>query len=212
MFTPRLGLRLSQYNIPVPNRNLKTYARFQSTTIPRSIKALYVPPLKNEIKYGNLKCDIQLRAYEPSNLILFADFIQRCAYYLGIPMTGPKPLPTRRERWTVIKSPFVHAKSKQNFERHTHKRLLRCWDCNDKVLQILIANIVKYSIAGVGVKCNFYKKEPMFIDFDKIDKFDFMDTTETSNEVDLISTDPSSKETRPDLVNDKILDLIKDQS
>lgn len=190
--------------------------RRNHSTIPRSIKALYIPPLRNEIKYGNLKCDIQLRSYEPTNLNVYADFIQRCAYYLGIPMTGPKPLPTKRERWTVIKSPFVHAKSKQNFERHTHKRLLRCWDCNDKVLQILIANIVKYSIDGIGVKCNFYKKEPILINFDEINNFDFTDNEEkrsTTNENEPLlfdSISSSKKNINNNLPNNKILDLIKD--
>lgn len=83
---------------------------------------------------------------------------------MGIPLTGPKPLPTRRERWTVIKSPFVHAKSKENFERHTHKRLIRAWDTNPEVLQMLIAYITKHSMAGVGMKCNFFQRSEISLD------------------------------------------------
>lgn len=131
--------------------------------LPINVKALYFPPMKLPVKYGHLKLDIQLRSYEVSSLEYFADFIQRVAFYLGIPMTGPKPLPRRHETWTVIRSPFVHAKSKENFERFTYKRLLRCWDTNDAVLELLLAYISKYSIAGVGVKCNLFKKEPISI-------------------------------------------------
>lgn len=129
--------------------------------LPINVKALYFPPMKLPVKYGHLKLDIQLRSYEVNSLEFFADYIQRVAFYLGIPMTGPKPLPKRHETWTVIRSPFVHAKSKENFERFTYKRLLRCWDANDEVLELLLAYISKYSMAGVGVKCNLFKREPI---------------------------------------------------
>lgn len=126
--------------------------------LPVNVEALYYAPLKNPVTHGHLVADLQLRAYDNENLDFFCDFILRAGYYLGLPMTGPKPLPTRRERWTVIRSPFVHAKSKENFERHTHKRLIRVWDSNPEVVQMLVDYITKNSIAGVGLKCTTYQR------------------------------------------------------
>lgn len=126
--------------------------------LPINVEALYYAPLRLPVKYGDLVCDLQLRSYDNENLDFFSDFIMRVGYYLGAPLTGPKPLPTRRERWTVIRSPFVHAKSKENFERHTHKRLIRVWDTNPEVVQMLVDYITKNSIAGVGLKCTVYQK------------------------------------------------------
>ena len=121
--------------------------------VPINIKAVYHAPLRNPIKYGDLVAEIQLRSYDNENLDFYSDFALRVGFYLGIPLTGPKPLPTRRERWTVIKSPFVHAKSKENFERHTHKRIIKVWDTNSELIEMWISYITKHAMAGVGMKC-----------------------------------------------------------
>lgn len=167
----------------------------ETKPILKSLEAIYQPPMRIPIEHGHLIADIQLRSYEHQNLDFFINFIQRVGFYLGIPITGPKPLPTRRERWTVIRSPFVHAKSKENFERHTHKRLLRVWDTNDEVLDLFVAYIKKHSMSGIGMKCNVYKREPMTIDFDKNED---LPSTLTSKSVD----------TENNLVNSKILELL----
>ncbi|KAH3900706.1 mitochondrial 37S ribosomal protein uS10m SCDLUD_003708 [Saccharomycodes ludwigii] len=127
--------------------------------IPLNVLAVYHKPLRVPITYGDLIADIQLRSYDHENLDFFCDFILRVGFYLGAPLTGPKPLPTRRERWTVIRAPFVHAKSKENFERHTHKRLIRVWDTNPQVVDMLLSYLTKHSITGVGVKVNYFQRE-----------------------------------------------------
>ncbi|CEP62816.1 mitochondrial 37S ribosomal protein uS10m LALA0_S06e04500g [Lachancea lanzarotensis] len=149
---------------------LRQFFRFQSTgavseatgsakQLPINVEAVYHAPLKNPITHGDLIADVQLRSYDHENLDFYADFMLRAGFYLGMPLTGPKPLPTRRERWTVIRSPFAQAKSKENFERHTHKRLIRVWDTNPEVVELWLSYIAKHSIAGVGIKCNLYQKE-----------------------------------------------------
>ncbi|AAS54524.1 AGR035Cp [Eremothecium gossypii ATCC 10895] len=131
----------------------------QYSALPKSVHALYFQPLKLPVKHHDLVADLQLRAFDNQSLDFFANFALRVGYYLGIPMTGPKPLPTRRERWTVIRAPFAHAKSKENFERHTHKRLLRLWDANPEVVEMFLSYITKHSMAGVGMKCNMFQRE-----------------------------------------------------
>lgn len=134
--------------------------------MPVNVEAVYHAPLRNPVQYGDLVADLQLRAYDHESLDFFADFIMRCGFYLGMPLTGPKPLPTRRERWTVIRAPFVHAKSKENFERHTHKRLIRVWDSNPEVVEMWLSYITKHSVAGVGAKCTVYQRAGLALDMD----------------------------------------------
>lgn len=143
---------------------LRQFTRFQSTVAPPNafpinVTAVYHAPLKLPITHGDLVADLQLRSYDNENLDFFSDFILRAGFYLGMPLTGPKPLPTRRERWTVIRSPFAQAKSKENFERHTHKRLIRVWDTNPEVIELWLSYLTKHSIPGVGIKCNVYQRE-----------------------------------------------------
>ncbi|CCK71532.1 mitochondrial 37S ribosomal protein uS10m KNAG_0H01190 [Huiozyma naganishii CBS 8797] len=175
----------------VGNQSQKT----EESTIPLTVKALDYVPTRIPVKHGHLIADIQLRSYETSNLKFYIDFIQRAAFYLGVPMTGPKPLPTRRERWTVIRSPFAQAKSKENFERSTHKRLLRVWDTNSEVLEMLLAYITKHSVAGVGMKCNVFKREPLKADFDSVDL--------PQHDTDAVEND---------LVNRKIMELLNSET
>lgn len=190
--TPKLSTDSSSHVSPTGNND----------DLPINVKALYFPPLKIPVKYGHLKLDIQLRSYEVSSVEFFADFIQRVAFYLGIPMTGPKPLPRRHQKWTVIRSPFVHAKSKENFERFTYKRLLRCWDANEEVLELLLAYVSKYSIAGVGVKCNLFKCEPITNVKDWDDRYVFKQLHDIH--VDLATQEDHSL----DIVDSKILNLL----
>lgn len=185
--------------IPTPNLYPNTTVQGETSEekpVLKSLEALYQPPMRIPVEHGHLVADIQLRSFEHQNLDFFANFVQRAAFYLGVPMTGPKPLPTRRERWTVIRSPFVHAKSKENFERHTHKRLLRVWDTNPEVLDLLVAYVKKHSMVGIGMKCNVYTREPIKIDFDK----------DEGLPQGLAHFEPN---TGDDLVNAKVLELLK---
>ena len=48
----------------------------------------------------------------------------RTAQKTGATIRGPIPLPTRRQRWTVLRSPHIDKKSREQFELRTHKRLI----------------------------------------------------------------------------------------
>lgn len=167
--------------------------------LPINVEAVYHAPLKIPIEYGDLVADLQLRSYDNENLDFYSDFILRVGYYLGMPLTGPKPLPTRRERWTVIRSPFAQAKSKENFERHTHKRLIRVWDTNPELVQIWLSYISKHAITGVGIKCNVYQRSGLSLDMDK-----FSATSLPSQD----SKDSKTVSTLDEAVGEKVLELL----
>ncbi|EDO14471.1 hypothetical protein Kpol_251p1 [Vanderwaltozyma polyspora DSM 70294] len=178
----------------------KPILKASNKILPVNVEAVYHAPLRNPIKYGNLVADLQLRSYDNENLDFFANFILRAGYYLGMRLTGPKPLPTRRERWTVIKSPFAQAKSKENFERHTHKRLVRVWDTNPEVLDLWLAYINKHSIVGVGMKCNVFHRAPICRDFEKGDTSKKLNELEKMRKTEFDNVD--------ELVGDKVVELL----
>ena len=67
---------------------------------------------------------IALKAYDHKLLDKSAEKIIRTAKSSGAIISGPIPLPTRIERFTVGRSPHVDKKSHETFEQRTHKRLL----------------------------------------------------------------------------------------
>jgi small subunit ribosomal protein S10 len=55
----------------------------------------------------------------------------------GAQVTGPIPLPTKLQRWTVLKSPHVDKKSREQFELKTHKRLIDITDSRAQTVDAL---------------------------------------------------------------------------
>jgi len=66
---------------------------------------------------------IRLKAFDHRILDYWAKEIVETAKRTGASVTGPIPLPTRKERYTVLRSPHVDKKSREQFEIRTHKRL-----------------------------------------------------------------------------------------
>ena len=72
----------------------------------------------------NEKIRIRLKAYDHRILDQSTSEIVTTAKRTGARVAGPIPLPTTRNRWTVLRSPHVDKKSREQFEIRTHKRLL----------------------------------------------------------------------------------------
>ncbi|KAK2873940.1 mitochondrial 37S ribosomal protein rsm10 [Arthroderma sp. PD_2] len=125
--------------------------------LPKAVQAAYMKPLKRKPEFGLPVCNLQLRSYSARNVEFFADFALRAAYYLNIPASGPVPLPRIVERWTVIRSPFVHAKSKENFERITCRRLIQLQDGHPDSVQVWLSFLRKHALHGVGMKANVFE-------------------------------------------------------
>ena len=67
---------------------------------------------------------IRMEAYDHSVLDQSATEIVDTAKRTGADVRGPIPLPTRIERYTVLRSPHIDKKSREQFEIRTHKRLI----------------------------------------------------------------------------------------
>jgi small subunit ribosomal protein S10 len=72
----------------------------------------------------NEKIRIRLKAYDHRVLDQSTTEIVDTAKRTGARIAGPIPLPTRRSVYTVLRSPHVDKKSREQFEIRTHKRLL----------------------------------------------------------------------------------------
>jgi small subunit ribosomal protein S10 len=70
------------------------------------------------------KIRIKLKAYEHATLDRTTDDIVKTAKRTGAQVSGPIPLPTRRSVYTVLRSPHVNKKSREQFEIRIHKRLI----------------------------------------------------------------------------------------
>lgn len=70
------------------------------------------------------KIRIRLKAYDHEVLDRSASEIVDTVEATGAHVTGPVPLPTKTETWTVIRSPHKDKDSQEHFERRTHKRLI----------------------------------------------------------------------------------------
>jgi small subunit ribosomal protein S10 len=92
---------------------------------------------------------IRLKAFDHAVIDQAAADIVRTAEKTGAAVTGPIPLPTKTQRWTVLRSPHVDKKSREQFELKTHKRLI---DINDSRPQTVDA-LTKLDLpAGVDVE------------------------------------------------------------
>jgi len=72
----------------------------------------------------NQKIRIKLKAFDHRLLDQAVSQIVETAKRTGARVVGPIPLPTKISRWTVLRSPHIDKKSREQFEIRTHKRLI----------------------------------------------------------------------------------------
>ena len=97
----------------------------------------------------NQNIRIRLKAFDHRLLDSSTHEIVNTAKRTGAKVRGPIPLPTRIEKFTVLRSPHVNKKSREQFEIRTHKRLL---DIVDPTPQTVDALMKLDLAAGVDVE------------------------------------------------------------
>ncbi len=80
---------------------------------------------------------IRLKAFDYVVLDQAAADIVRTVEKTGAQISGPIPLPTKTSRWTVLKSPHVDKKSREQFELKTHTRLIEILDSRAQTVDAL---------------------------------------------------------------------------
>jgi small subunit ribosomal protein S10 len=99
------------------------------------------------------KIRIRLRAYDHRLIDLASEEIVERAKRTGARVAGPIPLPTSINRYTVLRSPHVDKKSREQFEIRTHKRVL---DILEPKAQTIDALMKLDLAAGVDVSIKLF--------------------------------------------------------
>ncbi len=92
---------------------------------------------------------IKMESYDHRALDASAKEIVENARKTNARVSGPVPLPTRIERYTVLRSPHIDKKSREQFELRTHKRLIDIHEANARTVEVLTRLVVP---AGVFVR------------------------------------------------------------
>jgi len=92
---------------------------------------------KEEQKAPAQKIRIKLKAYDHRILDQSTEEIVNTAKRTGARVCGPIPLPTKREIFTVLRSPVIDKKSREQFQIKTHKRLLDIIEPTAKTIDAL---------------------------------------------------------------------------
>jgi len=84
------------------------------------------------------KIRIRLKSFDHQVIDKSAADIVRTAKATGARISGPVPLPTRKTIYTVLRSPHIDKKSREQFETRVHKRLIDIYDATPQTVDSLM--------------------------------------------------------------------------
>ncbi len=84
------------------------------------------------------KIRIKIKSYDHNLVDKAAKKIVKTVKDTGAVVNGPIPLPTRKRIFTVLRSPHVNKKSREQFQLNTHKRLLDIYGSSSKTINELM--------------------------------------------------------------------------
>ena len=86
----------------------------------------------------NQKIRIKLRSFDHNLVDKSAEKIVKAVKATGAVVSGPIPLPTKTEKFTVLRSPHVNKKSREQFQLCTYKRLVDIFSTSAKTVDALM--------------------------------------------------------------------------
>ena len=87
---------------------------------------------------ANERIRVKLRGFDVDLIEQSSKAIVQTVQKAGAKVSGPIPLPTRINKYTVLRSPHVTKKAREQFEMRTHKRLIDILDPTQKVVEALM--------------------------------------------------------------------------
>src|SRR5271170_3665137 len=112
--------------------------------------------LERKLVSAQERIRIRLKAYDYRILDQSTGEIVETARRTGAQIAGPIPLPTMKNKYTVLRSPHVDKKSREQFEIRTHKRLLDILEPTQQTVDALMKLDLP---AGVDVEIKAFGKE-----------------------------------------------------
>lgn len=100
--------------------------------------AAFIFFIKREVFMATQNIRIRLKAFDHRLIDQSAKEITETAKRTGAQVKGPIPMPTRKERFTVLISPHVNKDARDQYEIRTHKRMLDIVDPTDKTVDALM--------------------------------------------------------------------------
>lgn len=101
------------------------------------------------------KIRIKLKSYDYDLIDKSAEKIVKAAKSTKAVVSGPIPLPTKKEIYTVLRSPHVYKESREQFQLCTHKRVIDIYpnssETIDALLKFELPSGVEVSIKGTGI-------------------------------------------------------------
>jgi small subunit ribosomal protein S10 len=97
----------------------------------------FASPSKNGNWLMSQRIRIKLQSYDHNLVDKSAEKIVKTVRSTGAVVTGPIPLPTRKKIFTVLRSPHVNKKAREQFQLHTHKRLLDIYTSSSRTVDAL---------------------------------------------------------------------------
>lgn len=87
---------------------------------------------------ANERIRVKLRGFDVDLIEQSSKAIVQTVVRAGAKVSGPIPLPTRINKYTVLRSPHINKKAREQFEMRTHKRLIDILDPTQKVVEALM--------------------------------------------------------------------------
>lgn len=129
--------------------------------VPINVELLQYKPIRLPKTHGHEVAHLKFRGYVADDLTRAAEFAARAAYYLGIPVSAVKTEKTEKRLYTVIRSPFAQAKSKENFHRVTYNQTLTAFDATPEVVDLWLSFVNKHAVDGVNYKAALHTRESL---------------------------------------------------
>lgn len=105
---------------------------------PEASKPAATAKAKTDAPAPRQRIRIRLKAYDHKVIDQSAKQIVDTALRTGATIAGPIPLPTDRTTYTVVKSPHVYKKGREQFEMRVHKRLIDVFEPTPKTIDSLM--------------------------------------------------------------------------
>lgn len=175
--------------------------------IPLNVELLQYKPLRLPQTHGHKVAQISFKGYDNDDLLRASEFAARAAFYLGIPCSKIEMKKTEKRLYTIIRSPFAQAKSKENWWRVTYHQELNAFDTNPEVLDLWISYINKNAIEGVKYEAQIHTQESL--DFaENLAKLEAKDI-KLSSAYSEGSEDPVSKKVQELLSSDEFKNALQ---
>lgn len=166
--------------------------------VPLNVELLKYKPIRLPQTHGHEVAELKFRGYEEEELIRASEFAARAAFFLGIPCSPVKSLKTEKRLYTVIKSPFAQAKTKENFHRVTYNRKLTAYDANPEVVDMWLSYVNKHAFDKVKYLAQIQTKEQL----------DFVETLDKLTSKDMKLPEAYSSDSS-DPIAAKVQELLK---